>query len=123
MENDMTYMIVIRSVRNFKLFFNVFCFVIYLDGAYLYLCVRKSLTVHICVQKGDGLIFYAYTLVPYVESDVTRVVVVSNAIGPFSQTFRDNITIKKSTAPGGRMKEVNERSFIFVHQHGGDDVT
>ena len=119
----MNYMIVIRSVRNFKLFFYVFCFVIYLDGAYLYLCVRKSLTVHIYVQKGHGLIFYAYTLVPYVESDVTGVVVVSNAIGPFSQTFRDNITIKKSTTSGGRIKEVNERSFIFVHQHGGDDVT
>ena len=78
--------------------------------------------MHIYVQKGHGLIFYVYTLVPCVESDVTRVVVVSNAIGPFSQTFGDNITIKKSTASGGRIKEVNERSFIFVHQHGGDDV-
>ena len=123
MENDMNYMIVIRSVRNFKLFFYVFCFVIYLDGAYLYLCVRKSLTVHIYVQKGHGLIFYAYTLVPYVESDVTGVVVVSNAIGPFSQTFRDNITIKKSTTSGGRTKQANEKSFVFVQQYGSDNLT
>ena len=113
MENDVNYMIVIRSVRNFKLFFYVFCFVIYLDGAYLYLCVRKSLTVHIYVQKGHGLIFYVYTLVPCVESDVTRVVVVSNAIGPFSQTFGDNITIKKSTTSGGRIKEVKKKVFYF----------
>ena len=79
--------------------------------------------MHICAQKGDGLIFYAYTLVSSVERDVTRVVVVSNAIGPFPQTFRDNITIKKSATSGGRTKEANERSFVFVHQHGGDDVT
>ena len=24
---------------------------------------------------------------------------------------------------GGRTKEANERSFVFVHQHGGENVT
>ena len=27
------------------------------------------------------------------------------------------------TIDGGRIKGANERSFLFVHQHGGDDVT
>ena len=33
------------------------------------------------------------------------------------------ITLEKCTTSGGRTKEANERSFVFVHQHGGDDVT
>ena len=32
-------------------------------------------------------------------------------------------TIEKCTIAGGRTKEAKERSFVFVHQHGGDDVT
>ena len=32
-------------------------------------------------------------------------------------------TVKKSTTSGGRTKEAKERSFAFVHEHGGDDVT
>ena len=27
------------------------------------------------------------------------------------------------TIAGGRTKGANDRSFVFVHQHGGDDVT
>ena len=33
------------------------------------------------------------------------------------------MTIEKCTTSGGRRKEANERSFVFVHQYGGDDVT
>ena len=85
------------------------------------MCQEIAYSAHLCSERGRTDILRVYF--GSVESDVTRVVVVSNAIGPFSETFKDNITIKKSTASGGRMKEVNERSFIFVHQHGGDDVT
>ena len=33
------------------------------------------------------------------------------------------ITMLKCTIAGGRTKGANERSFVFVHQYGGDDVT
>ena len=42
-------------------------------------------------------------------------------IGRF-QTIGTQI-IEKCTTSGGRTKEANERSFVLVHQHGGDDVT
>ena len=33
------------------------------------------------------------------------------------------MTMVKCTNAGGRTKGANERSIVFVHQHGGDDVT
>ena len=33
------------------------------------------------------------------------------------------MTMVKHTNAGGRTKGANERSIVFVHQHGGDDVT
>ena len=39
---------------------------------------------------------------------------------PLSET---QITMLKCTIAGGRTKGANERSLVFVHQHGGDDVT
>ena len=36
---------------------------------------------------------------------------------------RTPITIEKPTTCGGRTKEASERSFVFVHQNGGDEVT
>ena len=41
----------------------------------------------------------------------------------FIQPPETPITIGKCTTSGERTKEANERSFVFVHQHGGDDVT
>ena len=41
----------------------------------------------------------------------------------FNQPLQTPIAIEKCTTSGGRTKEANERSFVFVHQHGGDDVT
>ena len=32
------------------------------------------------------------------------------------------MTMVKRTNAGGRTKGANERSIVFVHQHGGDDV-
>ena len=33
------------------------------------------------------------------------------------------LTMAKRTNAGGRQKGANERSIVYVHQHGGDDVT
>ena len=33
------------------------------------------------------------------------------------------MTMVKRTNAGGRTKGADERSIVFVHQHGGDDVT
>ena len=33
------------------------------------------------------------------------------------------ITMLQCTIAGGRTKEANDRSLVFVHKHGGDDVT
>ena len=40
-----------------------------------------------------------------------------------NQSLETRITILQCTIAGGRTKGANERSFVFVHQHGGDDVT
>ena len=41
----------------------------------------------------------------------------------FNHPLETPITIEECTTSGGRTKEANERSFVFVHQHGDDDVT
>ena len=41
----------------------------------------------------------------------------------FSQSLETQMTMVKCTNAGGRTKGANERSIVFVHQHGGDDVT
>ena len=33
------------------------------------------------------------------------------------------MTMVKRTNAGGRTKGANDRFIVFVHQHGGDDVT
>ena len=40
-----------------------------------------------------------------------------------SQSLETQITILQCAIAGVRTKEANERSFVCVHQHGGDDVT
>ena len=40
-----------------------------------------------------------------------------------SQSLETQMTMVKCTNAGGRTKGANERSIVFVHQHGGDDVT
>ena len=40
-----------------------------------------------------------------------------------SQSLETQMTMVKRTNAGGRTKGANERSIVFVHQHGGDDVT
>ena len=39
------------------------------------------------------------------------------------QSLETQITMPRCSIAGGRKKGDNERSFVFVHQHGGDDVT
>ena len=41
----------------------------------------------------------------------------------FSTSRDTNNNREICTIVGGRTKEANERSFVFVHQHGRDDVT
>ena len=41
----------------------------------------------------------------------------------FSQPLETPVTIEKCTTSGGRTREANERSVVFVHQGGGNDVT
>ena len=38
----------------------------------------------------------------------------------FNQPLETPRTIKKRTTSGGRTKEANKKSFVLVHQHGGD---
>ena len=40
-----------------------------------------------------------------------------------NQSLKTEITMLQFIIAGGRTKEANERPFVFVHQHGGDDVT
>ena len=40
-----------------------------------------------------------------------------------NQSLKTQITMLQCTIAGGRTKGTNERSFVFVHQHGGDDGT
>ena len=39
------------------------------------------------------------------------------------QSFETQVTMLQCTTAGGRTKGANGRSFVFVNQHGGDDVT
>ena len=57
-----------------------------------------------------------------VTSDLSTKVTIDLYIGCFNQPLGKPI-IEKCTTSGGRTKEADERSFVFVHQHGGDDVT
>ena len=41
----------------------------------------------------------------------------------FSQSLETQMTMVKRKNAGGRTKGANERSIVFVHQHGGDGVT
>ena len=41
----------------------------------------------------------------------------------FNQSGETPITMVKCTIAGGQTKKANERSIVFVDQHGGDDVT
>ena len=44
-------------------------------------------------------------------------------MGRFRPTSRDtNNSGEKCMSSGGRTKEAIKRSFVFAHQHGGDDV-
>ena len=40
-----------------------------------------------------------------------------------NQSLETQVTTVKGTNAGGRTKEANEISIVYVHQHGGDDVT
>ena len=39
------------------------------------------------------------------------------------QSLGTQITMLQCTIVGGRTKGANKESFVFVHQHGGYDVT
>ena len=41
----------------------------------------------------------------------------------FNQSIGTQITKLQWAIAGGRAKEENERSFVLVYQHGGDNVT
>ena len=40
-----------------------------------------------------------------------------------NQSLGTEMTMLQCTIAGGRTKGANEKSFVFVHQHGGYDVT
>ena len=44
-------------------------------------------------------------------------------VGGLRQISRDTDNNAAMYIAGGRTKGANDRSFVFVHQHGGDDVT
>ena len=41
----------------------------------------------------------------------------------YNQSLETQKTMLQCTIAGGRTKGADERSFVFVHQQGGDDVT
>ena len=45
------------------------------------------------------------------------------SIGGFQPISRDTDDNGETNKCWGRTKGANERSIVFVHQHGGDDVT
>ena len=40
----------------------------------------------------------------------------------FYRWFATQITMPQCAIAGGRTKGANKKSFVFVHQHGGNDV-
>ena len=40
-----------------------------------------------------------------------------------NQSLETQIIMAKCTNAGGQTKAANEKSIVFVHQHGRDDVT
>ena len=46
-----------------------------------------------------------------------------NRVVVCNQSLETQIPMLQCTIAGGRTKGANERSFVFVHQHGDDDVT
>ena len=56
-------------------------------------------------------------------TQVQELLIQTKLLDVFNLPLGRPITIEKCTTSGGRTKEANEKSFVFVHQHGGDDVT
>ena len=70
-------------------------------------------------KKPNGL----HLSVVKVKSNKFKLKLFKREKGVCSSSLETQITMLQCTIAGGRTKEANERSFVFFHQHGRDDLT
>ena len=72
----------------------------------------------VSLSKGTAAMLVSPTNTPGIELRSTY-----NEKAICNQSLEVQITMLQCTIAGGRIKGTNERSFVFVYQHSGDDVT
>ena len=74
----------------------------------------------VSLSKGTAAMLVSPTNTPRIELRSTY-----NEWVICNQSLEIQITMLRCTCTiaGGRIKGANERSFVFVYQHSGDDVT